>query len=109
MHQRPPMYHTFCLEQVVDHLKLNFLVDYSAHGNIKHAGEAFENDLEHEDHLLTFNWLYEGLSSGKPRGNENISQNIKNDPLEILEVLKTNNQNHNGFEAAMYTFPFLTS
>ena len=75
------VYHTFCLEQVdddeagrpqplprelccqclpdglllhlvVDHLKLNFLVDYPAHEDIKYAGEALENYLEHEDHYL---------------------------------------------------------
>ena len=38
------------LHQVVDHLKLNFFVDYPAHKDINHAGEAFKNKLEPEDH-----------------------------------------------------------
>ena len=77
------------LHQVVDHLKLNFFFDYPAHKDIKHAGEVFENNLEQEDHLLTFNWLHEGFSSANPRGNENISEKAKNDPLEFWKL--TNN------------------
>ena len=42
------MKHTSCLEQVDD----DEVVDSPAHKYIKHAGEEFKNELEHEDHYL---------------------------------------------------------
>ena len=46
--------------------------------------------------ITYFQLAYEGLSSRRPRGIDNISsESIKNDPLEILEVLKSVT-NHNG-------------
>ena len=53
------MNHT-CLEQVDD----DEVIDYPAHKYIKHAGEAFKNELEHEDHYL----LSIGFTKGSHQG-----------------------------------------
>lgn len=71
------------------------VVDYPAHKYIKHAGEAFENKLEHEDHYLLSIGIRRALFKGGLVVIKISSESIKNDPLEILEVLR-HITNHNG-------------